>query len=364
LFWVAEHEHVEKTAYRTQEIQSVPLHAPRRPTWEEQRAQSLRIIIIIIILKVRILCRLYLFRVHSLFDPTAFQFRFQFLTATSTEMAVFWDVAPCSLVDIDRRFRDYFPDDGGSKHIWNVVSIYQSTWRNIPEDSHPRLSVVLSKFLLPTGQYYQVCLVNDSCPLSLFVPSSLPFILQLYFLNRSYLLFVEWQCCVISLWVSVNPAVSNPASHHIPWFCRTRRLITVSVKARQWILPRVITVQSTPNYCNIILPSTLSNSDFPTKFLYAFLISITRPPCSLYLIHLHLITLIIFGEHKLWIFPLRIFFSLLFLPSPSAHIFSSAPYKIILTHKINPLNCILYRETPGKLLSALESFLTVVWEVL
>jgi hypothetical protein len=29
-------------------------------------------------------------------------------------MAVFWDVAPCILVEIDR------PDDGGNKHLWNV----------------------------------------------------------------------------------------------------------------------------------------------------------------------------------------------------------------------------------------------------
>jgi hypothetical protein len=41
------------------------------------------------------------------------------------KMTVFWDVAPCSLVEFYRRFRgacclQYRPDDGGSKHIWNV----------------------------------------------------------------------------------------------------------------------------------------------------------------------------------------------------------------------------------------------------
>jgi hypothetical protein len=36
-------------------------------------------------------------------------------------MAVFWDVAPCSMVDIDRSFRGaHRPDDGGSKLLWNV----------------------------------------------------------------------------------------------------------------------------------------------------------------------------------------------------------------------------------------------------
>jgi hypothetical protein len=31
--------------------------------------------------------------------------RFQVLTATSMKMTSFWDTAPCSLVDVDRRFR-------------------------------------------------------------------------------------------------------------------------------------------------------------------------------------------------------------------------------------------------------------------
>jgi hypothetical protein len=37
------------------------------------------------------------------------------------EMAVFWFVAPCSLVEVYRRFRDvcwlHRPDDGGNKHL-------------------------------------------------------------------------------------------------------------------------------------------------------------------------------------------------------------------------------------------------------
>jgi hypothetical protein len=39
-------------------------------------------------------------------------------------MAVFWDVTPCSLVDIERCFSE------------TSVSIYQATQRNIPEDNH------------------------------------------------------------------------------------------------------------------------------------------------------------------------------------------------------------------------------------
>jgi hypothetical protein len=37
-------------------------------------------------------------------------------------MTVFWVVAPCSLVEVYRRFTGASdrPDDGGSKHLWNV----------------------------------------------------------------------------------------------------------------------------------------------------------------------------------------------------------------------------------------------------
>jgi hypothetical protein len=52
-------------------------------------------------------------------------------------MTVFWDVAPCSLVEVYRSFRGVCcrPDDGGSKHLTSVT-FYQTTRRNIPEDSH------------------------------------------------------------------------------------------------------------------------------------------------------------------------------------------------------------------------------------
>jgi hypothetical protein len=49
------------------------------------------------------------------------------------------------------------------------------------------------------------------------------------------------------------------------------------------------------------LSSWLLPSDFPTKILYALLISLMRVTCPAHLILLHVITLIIFGEaRKLW----------------------------------------------------------------
>jgi hypothetical protein len=42
----------------------------------------------------------------------------------SLKMTAFWDIAPCSLVEVDRRFRGQYylsrPDYGGSTHIRNI----------------------------------------------------------------------------------------------------------------------------------------------------------------------------------------------------------------------------------------------------
>jgi hypothetical protein len=63
--------------------------------------------------------------------------RFQVLTAASMKMTVFWDVAPCSLVEISG------PDDGAASTSKTSVNFYQTTQRNNPEDSH----LLAKKFL-------------------------------------------------------------------------------------------------------------------------------------------------------------------------------------------------------------------------
>jgi hypothetical protein len=62
--------------------------------------------------------------------------RFQVLTAASMKMTVSWDVASCRLVEVYRCFM-------AIALMMEVVSIsetsinfYQTTRRNIPEDSH------------------------------------------------------------------------------------------------------------------------------------------------------------------------------------------------------------------------------------
>jgi hypothetical protein len=51
--------------------------------------------------------------------------------AFALKMTVFWDVAPCSLVETGRHFS--CPDDGGSKYLWNIGQFLPDY---IPEDSH------------------------------------------------------------------------------------------------------------------------------------------------------------------------------------------------------------------------------------
>jgi hypothetical protein len=64
-------------------------------------------------------------------------------------MAVFWDVAPCSPVEVYRRFRGgcclhHQDDDGGVIDLMmeaasiseTSVNFYETTRRNTPEDSH------------------------------------------------------------------------------------------------------------------------------------------------------------------------------------------------------------------------------------
>jgi hypothetical protein len=54
-------------------------------------------------------------------------------------MAIFWDIAPCSLVETDWHFRGAYCLH---HQAWSAVSteisvnLYQTKWHNIPEDSH------------------------------------------------------------------------------------------------------------------------------------------------------------------------------------------------------------------------------------
>jgi hypothetical protein len=69
-------------------------------------------------------------------------------------MAVFWDIAPCSIVEIGRRFRGVYclhhqGDDGDGTHLWNV-SIFQRDYTAL----YPR--ILSSSFLPPpSGRWWR-----------------------------------------------------------------------------------------------------------------------------------------------------------------------------------------------------------------
>jgi hypothetical protein len=63
--------------------------------------------------------------------------RFQVLTAASMKIAVFWIVAPCSLVEVYQRFRGAIAMMMEAASISKTsVNFYQTTRRSNPEDSH------------------------------------------------------------------------------------------------------------------------------------------------------------------------------------------------------------------------------------
>jgi hypothetical protein len=76
--------------------------------------------------------------VHGIINDEAnFQDLFEVLTAVSTKMAVFWVVAPCSLVEVYQRFiGPCCLHHQGESPSETLVNLYQTTRRYNPENSH------------------------------------------------------------------------------------------------------------------------------------------------------------------------------------------------------------------------------------
>jgi hypothetical protein len=71
------------------------------------------------------------------------------------KMAVFWDVAPCSLVEVYRRLRAITLTMEAASTSETSVNFYQTTLRNIPEDSdlHTRSRENLKSLLVIFKMY-------------------------------------------------------------------------------------------------------------------------------------------------------------------------------------------------------------------
>jgi hypothetical protein len=63
---------------------------------------------------------------------------FVITTFTDKDRTLFWDVAPCNMVEIHKNFRGAYCALGTSEVL---VSFYQSTQSIFPEDSHLHTSV-------------------------------------------------------------------------------------------------------------------------------------------------------------------------------------------------------------------------------
>jgi hypothetical protein len=59
-------------------------------------------------------------------------------------MSVFWGVVPCSLVEINGRFRGAYCLHQRGDSPEKPVSFYHITLRNFPEDSHQLLKLILN----------------------------------------------------------------------------------------------------------------------------------------------------------------------------------------------------------------------------
>jgi hypothetical protein len=72
-------------------------------------------------------------------DKSKWDFR---SSAASVKLTVFWEVAPCNLIEVGRRFRDVYWLNHDTLMIETVsisemsISFYQTTRLNIPEHSH------------------------------------------------------------------------------------------------------------------------------------------------------------------------------------------------------------------------------------
>jgi hypothetical protein len=91
-----------------------------------------------------------------LFETLREVLRFHVYTTASMKMTGLWDMAPCSLVEEDRRFRranclhhqDNRPDDGGSTPLWIICLVLRDRRWHVPESYflHKEISISFHTF--------------------------------------------------------------------------------------------------------------------------------------------------------------------------------------------------------------------------
>jgi hypothetical protein len=64
-------------------------------------------------------------------------------------MAAFWDVTPCTLVEVYQRFRDAYYLHLRIDLSKSSVNSYQTTWRRNSKDNHFKITVNVIYFWFP-----------------------------------------------------------------------------------------------------------------------------------------------------------------------------------------------------------------------
>jgi hypothetical protein len=76
--------------------------------------------------------------------------RFQVLTAVNTKFKAFWDVVPCSHIEVDQHFIILMMEAVCTSET--SVNFCVTTWRYIPEDSKLQLSELIPVSVFSEGE--------------------------------------------------------------------------------------------------------------------------------------------------------------------------------------------------------------------
>jgi hypothetical protein len=79
---------------------------------------------------------------------------FQVLMAASIKMTVLWDAVPCSVVEVYQYFRgacclSHYPNDGGSKCLWNVSKLLPDYMVQHPRKQSSSITSTLKEKTVP-----------------------------------------------------------------------------------------------------------------------------------------------------------------------------------------------------------------------